>query len=129
MAASHSSNYQRTTVLVSSGRGRAYAFYLLKARKRWRLIEHSVETEVPEVALAILRYLAKQPDAKDTLDGIAQWWLLREWTERKIHVVEQAVTLLITSDLIVETRREGQPPLYALNGRKREEIAQVLDRS
>ena len=52
---------------------------------------------------AILRYLEENTSAKDTLEGIAQWWLLREWSKRKVVEVEGAVSLLLSKDLIVET--------------------------
>lgn len=31
--------------------------------------------QLSEVAEAILRYLDDHPDAADTVDGIAQWWI------------------------------------------------------
>ena len=33
------------------------------------------EDHVSEVADAILRYLARHPDAADTDEGIAKWWI------------------------------------------------------
>ena len=33
------------------------------------------EDHVSEVADAILRYLARHPDAADTSEGIARWWM------------------------------------------------------
>jgi hypothetical protein len=78
------------------------------------------------VACAILRYLNKHPDAKDTLHGIAQWWLLREWSEPRLAEIRRAVGFLLSKDLIVETRRKGLPPCYRLNQERREEIATML---
>lgn len=37
-------------------------------------MQHRPE-RVTEVVDALLRYLATHPDASDTLDGIARWWL------------------------------------------------------
>ena len=83
-------------------------------------------SEEQEMARAILRYLQAHPEAKDTLDGIAQWWLLREWTERKIAKVERAVSFLLSRNLIFETRTEGLQPYYGLNTQRREDIANIL---
>lgn len=80
-----------------------------------------------KIAQEILSYLDHHPEAKDTLDGIAQWWLLREWSERKLAEVERAVLLLLSKDLIVETRRQGLPPIYRLNHDKLAEISAILD--
>ena len=68
-----------------------------------------------EIAVAVLRYLRKHPDAKDTLQGIAQWWIVRECAERKLTEVEEGVSLLLAKGLIVEMRRDGLPSYYGLN--------------
>jgi hypothetical protein len=73
-----------------------------------------------------LRYLKEHPNAKDTLDGIAQWWLLREWTERQVKEIEQAVSLLVSKDLILQTSRTGLPAYYELNHQKAQEISNFL---
>ena len=80
-----------------------------------------------EIARAILRYLQVHPEAKDTLEGIAQWWLLREWTTRKFQQIEASVSDLVAEGLVVERRREGSPPYYWLNGAKQDEIARILN--
>jgi len=87
------------------------------------------ETEQSETARAILRYLQAHPEAKDTLDGIAQWWLLREWTERKVAEVERAVSFLVTEELVLQTTRTGLPPYYQLNDQKSTEISKILQSS
>jgi len=79
-----------------------------------------------EIAYAILDYLLKHPDAKDTLEGIAQWWLLDRWTEQRVVDVQRAVSGLLSKGLIVETCSSGTPPHYGINRRKESEIAEVL---
>lgn len=80
-----------------------------------------------QVAWAVLRYLSAHPDAKDTLEGIARWWLQREWTERLFDDVQRAVDLLLHHDLLLETRRPGIPPYYQPNAEQRKAIVKVLE--
>jgi hypothetical protein len=79
------------------------------------------------MARAILEYLQGHPEAKDTLEGIAQWWLLKEWTERNYHQIEASLAELVNSGLVIERRREGMPPYYWLNRAKQDEISQILN--
>jgi len=65
-----------------------------------------------KTARVILRYLVKHPEAKDTLEGIAQWWLGGEINKRVN--VERAVSLLLSRGLVLETRRKGLSPYYQL---------------
>ena len=83
----------------------------------------------PEIARAILHYLQVHPDAKDTLEGIAQWWLLKEWTERKFQQIEASISHLVSKGLVVERRRPGLPPYYWLNRAKQDEISRILQTS
>jgi hypothetical protein len=80
-----------------------------------------------EISRAILHYLQVHPDAKDTLEGIAQWWLLKEWTERKFQQIEASISQLVSRGLLVERRREGLPPYYWLNRGKQDEISRILN--
>ncbi len=75
---------------------------------------------------AILRYLEAHPEAKDTVEGIAQWWLRHEWNERLLVHVERAVSWLFSQDLILEIRRPGVPPYYQRHPQQREAITKLL---
>ena len=85
------------------------------------------EEQEEEIGRSILRYLQEHPDAKDTLEGIAQWWVLKEWSALRFAAVERAVTILLAKDLIVETRREGSPPYYRLNQDKKRLISRIIE--
>ena len=84
------------------------------------------DAESRELARTILRYLESFPRAKDTREGIAQWWLLREWSERKLMDVQRAIDFLLSEGLIIETRMEGAAPFYRVNPEKWEEIRKIL---
>lgn len=77
-----------------------------------------------EAARAILRYLVKHPKAKDTVEGIAHWWLEGEKTKRMN--VERAVSLLLARGLILHTRRKGLAPYYELVPRRRAAALRIL---
>ena len=79
-----------------------------------------------DLAREILRYLEGHPAAKDTVDGIAQWWLRRVGGAHGRRDVERAVALLCSHDLILETRRTGLPPYYQRNPQQRGAIARLL---
>ena len=77
-----------------------------------------------ETAREILRYLVKHPKAKDTLEGIAHWWLEEERSERMN--VERALSFLVSQGLILEMRRKGLPPYYQLRPRRRAAALKIL---
>ena len=91
--------------------------------------------------LLILSYLSKNPEAKDTIDGI-QWWILRECVDLNAEQIRRTVDELVLEELLVEWRlatsteelpRRQQPgshrnrrKIYSLNKAKLEEISRIL---
>ena len=88
--------------------------------------EEPETAEAWDIAHEILRYLEQYPEAKDTADGIAQWWLGREGSERSHRDVERAVSWLCSQGLILETRRKGVPPYYQRNSQQRAAISKIF---
>ncbi len=80
-----------------------------------------------EVVREILRYLVKHPAAKDTLEGIARWWLDRQQVERSVEEVVQSVRLLLSRGLILERRRKTGRPYYQVNPAKRTDLVETLE--
>jgi hypothetical protein len=87
----------------------------------------SEASTVREISGEILRYLERYPDAKDTLDGIAQWWIRCAQKKYLRGEVERAVAFLLAKGLLLELRRQGVPPYYQLNPQQREAIPKLLE--
>jgi hypothetical protein len=66
-----------------------------------------------EVAEAILQYLAERPEAMDTLDGIAEWWVRRQRLRVEIQRVARVLGRL-TEDGLLECLGSGPDRRYRL---------------
>ena len=52
------------------------------------------------VAGVVARYLRAHPEASDTLDGIAHWWLSRQRQDDASELVQAALDLLIERGVV-----------------------------
>jgi len=76
----------------------------------------SQEPEVDlEVAKQILRYFERNPEAADTLEGVARWRLLEELILSRLETVSRAVTWLVSEQLLVKESSTFAPPVFRLN--------------
>jgi hypothetical protein len=80
-----------------------------------------------ETAREILRYFVTHPSAKDTLEGIARWWLQRERIERTVDEVAESLRLLLMHGFITERHGTAVRPYYQINPARRAEITEFLD--
>jgi hypothetical protein len=78
------------------------------------------------IALRILAYLEEHPQAKDTSEGISQWWLAGEGDKPRSAELEGALSDLLSKKLIISTEGKGLPRCYAVNPAKLEEISKIL---
>ena len=75
------------------------------------------EASVSETARAILDYLRKNPDARDTLDGIVQWWLPEQKLRPRIATIKEALDQLIASGSITEHKGKDAQISYRITSR------------
>jgi hypothetical protein len=68
-----------------------------------------------EVAEHILRYLQAHPEAKDTLEGIAEWWLAEDKISHVVEQVSEAVAWLVENGYLVERPVVGAKTIYEVN--------------
>jgi Fe2+ or Zn2+ uptake regulation protein len=62
-----------------------------------------------KLAEAILEYLAEHPRASDTLEGIAEWWIMRQQIRVEVTSVAKVLRQLTESGLLEEFD-EGEKP-------------------
>ena len=68
-----------------------------------------------EISAMILNYLRKNPEAGDTLEGIARWWLKLEMIEMSTEEVANALESLIQKRLIKMFKTKSGTTLYKIN--------------
>ncbi len=74
------------------------------------------------ISAEILEYLRKHPDASDTLEGIAEWWLFSQRIGCEVKKVRAAVCGLLRDGWIVAQKSRDATVRYRLNPAKRDEI-------
>jgi hypothetical protein len=76
----------------------------------------------------ILAYLSENPDAQDTLEGIAEWWLSEQTVKPSTAVVGEALTELVERGLILARNGKDSRTVYKVNRRRMKEISTLLTR-
>lgn len=74
-----------------------------------------------KLAFTILNYLSKAPEAKDTLEGITSWWLLKEQIDNSVEKISLALQYLIDNGYIIVHEYPMQSKFYTVNKLKFEE--------
>jgi Fe2+ or Zn2+ uptake regulation protein len=69
---------------------------------------------VSSIAAQILSYLRRHPEAKDTLEGITEWWLLEQRVSVTKAEVKNALADLLNRGLIVQHEVMGGKTYYSL---------------
>ena len=75
----------------------------------------------------ILVYLMEHPQARDTLDGIVEWWLMERKIQYQKGAVKMALADLAGRGFVLEKKNNISKSQYGLNESKRKEIQIFLD--
>jgi hypothetical protein len=57
----------------------------------------------------VIEYLTKNPDAMDTLDGIAEWWVMRQRIDTSVSSLSRVLRRLIAEGLVEDIGPVEQP--------------------
>lgn len=82
----------------------------------------------PTPAMEILSYFTRNPEAADSLEGIARWRLLDEAIYRSVQETESALGWLVERGYLLESSRPGVKPIYRLNPGRMADSAETLAR-
>lgn len=55
----------------------------------------------------VLAYLDDHPTAMDTIDGIAEWWILRQQIDIEVRRVSKVLALLVADGVLEEVNQSG----------------------
>ena len=78
-----------------------------------------------QITREILYYLTAHPDAQDTLEGIAAWWLLEQKIKHTTTEVKKSLSGLVDKGFIVECKGKESHTYYRVNRSKYEEIKAI----
>ncbi len=81
-----------------------------------------------DLAPRILAYLDENPDANDTSEGIAEWWLLEREIREQQEQVEAALSELVAEGWVIASRRADARVRYRLNQDRAQELRDCLRR-
>lgn len=79
------------------------------------------------VAKEILGYFLRNPQAADSLTGIARWRLLEAAVQRSVAKTEAALQWLLEQGYLRQVQIHGGEGVFSLNPEKRREAESFLD--
>jgi hypothetical protein len=77
---------------------------------------------VADVCREILAYLAENPGARDTLEGITHWWLLESGIRQQAERVKLALDRLVEEGLVLESPGHHSGAAYQVNPERMDAI-------
>lgn len=78
------------------------------------------------MAKMILSYLIKNPEAKDTVQGIAKWWLLNEKIDQTLNNILNAMNFLTIQNLVHENNLRNECISYQINEDEIDRIRELI---
>jgi hypothetical protein len=79
-----------------------------------------------KIAYEILAYLLDHPDAQDTLEGVAEWWLLERKIRDHVEIVKEALDELVREGWVIQLESVDSRIHYRTNRSRYGEIRTLL---
>lgn len=70
--------------------------------------------EKSEIGREILAYLSDHPQARDTLEGIVEWWLLERKIKYQTKIIKEALSELVDKRLVFERQEKDLKYHYGI---------------
>ena len=88
----------------------------------------ALSTAMDDLSLRILSYLADNPEANDTAEGIVHWWLLEREIRDETARIERSLSDLVAGGWLIETQGADRRVRYRMNLSKAPEIQTLIQR-
>jgi hypothetical protein len=102
---------------------------LAEERKSRFPLTHGTGKPQPAVARQILSYFLRNPEAVDSLEGIARWRLLEQTIYNSVAETDRGLKWLVQHDYLTEVAVRGTEHVFQLNPDKHEEAKLFLKAS
>jgi hypothetical protein len=79
------------------------------------LINGCTPSDEPKLARDILRYLLRNPEAADTIEGLAHWRLMEQEIYRTTELTRSALEWLVARGFVMEVSLPDARKLFQLN--------------
>ncbi len=76
----------------------------------------------------VLGYFVRNPEAADSLEGVARWRLLEEQIQSSLVQTEAAVEWLVAQGFLLEFGSRGSGHLFRLNPARRDDAIRLLEK-
>jgi hypothetical protein len=76
------------------------------------------QVEKSHIARNVLAYLSGHRDARDTLEGIVEWWLVEQRIVEQTAVVKDVLDELVADGLLLESKGADSRTFYYVNRRE-----------
>ena len=76
------------------------------------------ESRRSRIARAVLTYLRKFPEAQDTIDGIAEWWLPDQSIRSHLTILKGVLNELVVRGFILQHKGKDSQIHYRMNRRR-----------
>jgi len=77
----------------------------------------------------VLSYLVRHPEAQDTVEGIAEWWLLDQRIAEVVGDLESVLRDLVRQEFLLASKCKEGRLYYRLNRKKEREARSHLQES
>jgi hypothetical protein len=77
------------------------------------------------MAMDILRYVLRHPDAEDSIEGVARWWLMEQRIVDTVRETRVALRTLAERGFVLELGK-GRRARYRLNAARRQEAERYV---
>lgn len=89
----------------------------------------TTSTPRQELAKEILSYFLRNPQAADSLKGVARWRLLEERVHQQIEDTDEALGWLVRNGFLVKVSPAFTEAVYQLNQENRPEAERFLNKN
>ena len=82
---------------------------------------------MPEGVRDVLSYFLRNPQAADSLEGIARWRVRQETVHRIVGEIDRSLQWLVERGFLSQEAAKGSPPIFRLNCERVSDAERILN--